>query len=398
MRAVSGRTLIGLGAGVAAAGVATAAGVAADRLNRSKVTARRLDRSGGLAAYEEVADQEMVVLADDGVPLHVEIDLPRGRPEGVPDDAAVPTVVFSHGYTLTLKGWVFQRRAMKASGYRVVVWDARGHGRSGAGSPDAYNIEQLGRDLGAVIAATTPQGPLILVGHSMGGMTMMSLAVEDHELIHRRVVGAAFIATSPGGLSAVHWGLGNALGRVVHRVGPMAMGQLAGRQGLVTAARKAGKDVEAFFVERYSFASPVPESAVALMAEMIFGTSLRVMSSYLPAFERHDKREALAQFNGVETLVLNGVQDTLTPPEHSEEIVRLVPGAEHVLVNEAGHIVMLEHPELVNEQLLALAQRALRTAGHPSAGGPRPRVRRQVTDVTRRPKATARAGRSRSAS
>ena len=58
---------------------------------------------------------------------------------------------------------------------------------------------------------------------------------------------------------------------------------------------------------------------------------------------------ALEQFHGVETLVVNGMQDLLTPPDHSEAIVRLVPGAEHVVIDEAGHIIMLEHPEVISE-------------------------------------------------
>ena len=64
----------------------------------------------------------------------------------------------------------------------------------------------------------------------------------------------------------------------------------------------------------------------------------------------------------------NGAADKLTPPSHSEQIVRLLPGAEHVVIEEAGHVIMLEHPEILNEQLLALAIRACRAAavGHPS--------------------------------
>jgi len=148
------------------------------------------------------------------------------------------------------------------------------------------------------------------------------------------------------------------LGKAVHRLGPVAVGQLAGRQGLVNTALKAGKEVEEFFVDRYSFASPVPLSIVRLTADMIFGTRIEVISDFMETFDRHDKREALKAFIGVETLVLNGVQDLLTPPKHSEEIVRLIPGAEHVLVKDAGHIIMLEHGDVVSEQLLSLIARA----------------------------------------
>ena len=104
----------------------------------------------------------------------------------------------------------------------------------------------------------------------------------------------------------------------------------------------------------------------------------------LPTFDRHDKRGALVHFHGMETLVLNGIHDVLTPPEHSEEIVRLVPGAEHVVIEEAGHIIMLEHPEVLNEQFESLVERGMRAADEGVAVTRKPRVRRTVTDLAKR--------------
>jgi pimeloyl-ACP methyl ester carboxylesterase len=355
-------------------------GVVAERMTRARQTALALDSPD---TYDEEATTEVDVITADGVRLHVEIDEPEVRPAALPKNATAPTIVFSHGYTLSLRSWVFQRRALRAAGYRVVLWDHRGHGQSGAAPKDSYNIDQLGLDLRAVIDAVAPEGPLVLVGHSMGGMTMMALAAQHPELVRDRVMGVAFVATSPGGISAVSWGLGNVLGRLVHRLGPVAFGQLAGRQGLVNSVLRAGKDVEEFLVDRYSFASPVPLSIIRLTADMIFGTRIEVMSSFMETFDRHDKREALEQFIGVETLVINGVQDQLTPPQHSEEIVRLIPGAEHVLVNDAGHIIMLEHGEVVSEQLLSLIQRAQRAAAAHTNQRQQPRVLRRVTDLAK---------------
>ena len=373
--------LTGLGIGLAAAAAAAAAGVAADRLTRARQTAKALDSTD---TYEEEATKEVIVIASDGVPLHVEIDEPEDPPRRLPKGAAVPTVVFCHGYTLSLRSWVFQRRALKAAGYRVVLWDHRGHGRSGAGSKESYDVDQLGLDLGAVIREVAPKGPLVLVGHSMGGMTLMALAVQEPELIKERVLGVAFLSTSPGGLSAVSWGLGNVLGKAVHRLGPVAVGQLAGRQGLINSVLKVGHDVEEFFVDRYSFASPVPLSIVRLTADMIFGTRIEVISDFMETFDKHDKREALERFIGVETLVLNGVQDLLTPPQHSEEIVRLIPGAEHVLINDGGHIIMLEHGDVVSEQLISLIERAERAAAAHIDQRDKPRVRRLITDLAKK--------------
>ena len=383
------RTLTGIGIGLAAAGTTAAAGIVADRLARALKTAKALD---SVDDYEEEATVATVVLADDGVALHVEIDEPQG-PVGMTKNAVAPTVVFCHGYTLSLRCWVFQRRALKAAGYRVVLWDARGHGQSGAGSKDSYQIDQLGHDLYSVINAVAAQGPLILVGHSMGGMTLMALAAHHPEVIRERVIGVAFVSTSPGGISAVSWGLGKVLGKAVHRLGPFAVGRLAGRQGLVNSVLKAGREVEEYFVDLYSFASPVPLSIVQLTADMIFKTRIEVISDFMETFETHDKREALEQFVGVETLVLNGIQDMLTPPEHSEEIVKLIPGAEHILVKDAGHIIMLEHGDVVSEQLLALIGRAESAAAAHLDQRDKPRIRRTITDLAKRRRVKALQGR-----
>lgn len=389
------RTLTGIGVGLAAAGATAAVSVVADRLARSLQTAKALD---SVDTYEVEASEEVVVLANDGVPLHVEIDEPVGPHPETANGAAAPTVLFSHGYTLSLRSWVFQRRALKEAGYRIVLWDQRGHGRSGAGSKESYEIDQLGLDLYAVISAVAPRGPLILVGHSMGGMTQMSLAAHHPMLIRDRVIGVAFVATSPGGISAVHWGLGKLLGKAVHRLGPFAVGQLAGRQRLVSSVLKAGREVEEYFVNLYSFASPVPLSVVRLTADMIFKTRMEVISDFFETFDKHDKREALEQYIGVETLVLNGVQDMLTPPAHSDEIVRLIPGAEHVLVNDAGHLVMLEHGDVVSEQLRLLIRRAERAAAAHFDQREKPRVRRTITDLAMRRRVKALQGRRRSVS
>lgn len=392
------RTLTGLGLGLAAAGLTAAAGAAADRLSRDRRVALALDAERGVrrSAYYETPDHETTVQSSDGVTLHVVIDEPRvpagaagggtGAPTvaagGAPAAAAAeameageaapvrPTIVFSHGYCLSLDCWVFQRRALREAGYRVVLWDQRGHGQSGTGETDSYHIDQLGRDLKYVIDAVVPEGPIMLIGHSMGGMTMMALGLDFPDFVKDRVVGAAFVATSTGGLSTVSYGLGAAAGKAVHLFGPAAAGRLAHFQGAVDGTVRAGKDVMNFLVDWGSFGSPVPMSVAELTTDMIFATRMEVISALMPHFDRHDKREALATYRGIETLVFNGAADKLTPPSHSDAIVRLLPGAEHVVIEEAGHVIMLEHPAILNEQLLALAARACRAiaVGHASEG------------------------------
>ena len=81
-----------------------------------------------------------------------------------------------------------------------MLWDQRGHGRSGWTQLTAATIDRTGRDLGEVLDATTPTGPVVLAGHSMGGMSILALARQRPELFGDRVVGVFLLATSAGGL------------------------------------------------------------------------------------------------------------------------------------------------------------------------------------------------------
>jgi pimeloyl-ACP methyl ester carboxylesterase len=118
---------------------------------------------------------------------------------------------------------------------------------------------------------------------------------------------------------------------------------------------------------------------------MIASTRLEVISDFLPTFGTHDKLAALAALHGHEVLVLVGDGDLLTPLAHSEEIVRRIPGAEHVVVRNAGHLVMLEHPEVVTMHLVDLVQRSQRERDTTSQERRRvPLARRTVTPVRRR--------------
>jgi len=367
--------LVGIGAGLAAAGLAAVGAVTVDRLWRDRQHAIAL---GVEDDFSVVPDETRVVVADDGVPLHVEIDVPPGW------DGSGTTVVLSHGFTLDLRCWFYQRRALVEAGHRVVVWDLRGHGSSGEGPDESYNVEQLGTDLAHVLAEVAPSGDLVLAGHSMGGMTVMALAEADPGLFRDRVIGVALISTSAGGLHRITWGLGSLLGGAVNKVGPRVLAEISPHQDLFESLLRGGRELQEFFVARGSFGSPVPLSVVRLTADMIFGTPLSVMSSFTHTLEDHDKREALANMSDQEVLVFNGDKDALTSAVHSTEIVAAIPGAEHVFVKDAGHIIMLEHHELLNRELLDLVTRAERSREPGTRVATRAGSRHTVTDLSKR--------------
>jgi pimeloyl-ACP methyl ester carboxylesterase len=342
--------VIGGAAGVVAIGAAV--GLAAERyaVGRSfRGVDPEIDEPLG-----QLRGRVVPVRTDDGVDLHVEVeDWGPGAPV---------TVVFSHGLALHQGSWHYQRRDLADVG-TLVFWDQRGHGRSGRGAPERATIDQLGADLHRFLDATAPEGPVVLVGHSMGGMTIMALADQHPELFGGRVIGVALISTSPGKLAEVFFGAPAAAGRALRRVAPKALAALNRRPGLVAGGRRLGSDLEFVLTKRYSFATDVPPSLVRFVTRMHDETPLDVIVELFPAFDSHDKLEALDVLNGVETLILCGAEDVMTPADHSRDMVEQVPGAELVILPNAGHMLMLEHHDTVSEHLRELVARGLQHVG-----------------------------------
>ena len=345
-------------AGVVVAGAAV--GLAAERYAVGR-SFRGVDDSEADEPFGELHGAVVPVTSSDGVRLHVEVDGPALSPRTVPP----VTVVFSHGLALSQDSWHYQRRDLADladDGARLVFWDQRGHGRSGRGKGEDATIDQLGRDLLAVLDATAPRGPVVLIGHSMGGMTVMALAEQHPELFGdpERVVGVALVCTSPGRLAEVTFGVPAAAGRALRRAAPKALTALNRQPGLVSRSRDLGADIEFVLTKRYSFASDVPPSLVRFASRMHEETPLDVLAELFPAFDAHDKLDALEVLNGVETLILAGERDRMTPADHSREMVERVPGAELVILPEAGHLLMLEHHDRLTDHLRDLVERALR--------------------------------------
>ncbi|MCX4548839.1 alpha/beta hydrolase [Streptomyces sp. NBC_01267] len=357
----------GAAIGVLAAGAA--AGVAVERLTVGRGMRKKarlaLDASG---PYGSLRGMPGRAVADDGTEIYYEVD--ETGPEASGPAPRLPgrraarpvTVVFSHGYCLGQDSWHFQRAALRGV-VRTVHWDQRSHGRSQRGRAQAdgvpVTIDQLGRDLKAVIDAAAPEGDLVLVGHSMGGMTMMALGDQFPALVRERVVGAAFVGTSCGKLGEVSFGLPVAGVNAVRRVLPGVLKALGSQTELVERGRRATADLFAGLIKRYSFGSKDVDPGVARFAErLIEGTPIDVVAEFYPAFTDHDKADALAAvFAEVPALVLAGDNDLVTPSAHSEVVADLLPGSELVIVPDAGHLVMLEHPEVVTDRLAALLAR-----------------------------------------
>jgi len=343
------RRRVGLAAavvGVVAAG--TAAGVALER--RAVGRARSAPDPYADEPFGSLHTSGRTVYADDGVPLHVEI-------EG--DDSAPLTAVFVHGFTLSMDCWHFQRRDLTGLA-RMVFFDQRSHGASGRSPREHATIDQLGRDLATVLSAVAPRGPVVLVGHSMGGMTLLALADQHPELFEEggRIVGVALVGTAAGAFAETIFGIPGVIGRAVRPIAPGAIRAASRRAALLEQGRRAGSDIAFLLTRRLSYGGDVPPSLVAFMERMVAATPVEVMTEFFDTFLEHDKLAALGTLKGVPTLILCGDEDKLTPVHNSHVMAEALPDAELVVVPGAGHMVMLERPSLVNAALRRLVQRA----------------------------------------
>lgn len=281
------------------------------------------------------------------------------------DTANTLTVVMAHGYALDHRYWHHQVPALTDAGYRVVLWDQRGHGKSGKTASGSYRIPDLGKDLHEIMRQIVPTGPVVLVGHSMGGMTIMSYAGAHITDFAERVVGVGLLSTSAGDLHRVDWGLGERGGELFAKAMTKLVTTFIPHQGFVRRFHELCAPIERPFYGMSAFASLVPDAELELNARMLMETDLNVLPGFAEALKAHDEKSSIAVMADVPCLVLVGEDDVLTPPWHSEALAAHLNEAELVRVQVAGHILAMEHPELLNEELLRLLGRVTAPEDYP---------------------------------
>ncbi|MGI5165255.1 alpha/beta fold hydrolase [Spirillospora sp. CA-253888] len=334
-------------AGVGAAGVGAAVGLRHLAVGRIRL---RPDPDAG-EPFGGLRGEPMTVTADDGLALHVEV-------EG-PEDAPL-TVLFCHGYCLTQDTWHYQRRDLPdGDRLRLVFWDQRSHGRSGRSDAVHATVDQTGADLEAVLRATVrPGGRVVLVGHSMGGMSIMALADARPELFGDPVVGVALVNTSGGDLREMTLGLPMALAKLIRPLTPGTLRGLGRRADLVDRVRGLGADVAFMVTKRMAFADPqISPTVVDFLEQMIRATPIDVIAEFYPALVGHDKAAALEVIGKVPAVVMTGGRDRLTPPAHGRRIAEALPDAELVEIERAGHVLPLEYPGVVTGGVRRLLDR-----------------------------------------
>jgi pimeloyl-ACP methyl ester carboxylesterase len=367
---VSRRGWLGFAAGAAAAAAAVGTGVVVER----RVVRSRRSASSGADELGGLHSTPVAVIADDGVRLHAEVDevTPYAEdaaktqpPKGIrrlrrsgPSEA---TLVFVHGYALNLDCWHFQREYFRGK-HRMVFYDQRSHGRSGRSDNHHATIEQLGDDLKRVLDELVPAGPVVLLGHSMGGMTVMAFAERHPEMFADRVTGVALISTTAGGLDP---------SRLLMPMVPLSLGsglthraiRLLGRgHRAIDAARRLGKDVAMVATDLFAFGDEVPAAYVEYVDAMLSSTPFEVVAEFFPSFSGLDKFHAVEVLGRVPTAIICGTADRMTSIGHSRKLHARIAGSTLLECERAGHMVIMERHAQVNaelDQLIAAAAATL---------------------------------------
>ena len=231
-----------------------------------------------------------------------------------------PVVVFSNSIGTTLSMWDAQARALEGR-YRVLRYDARGHGQTPV-LDTPVTIEGLGDDLVGLLDQLGISRAHV-VGLSLGGMTAQSVVAR----FPARVKGLVLMATSaylPGDWTA-----------------RAAQVRASGMAAIVDAA------IPRWFTPGFQTAAP---ETVQLMREQFLAIDPRGYAVCCGAIAGLDLRGSTM---AAPALIIAGADDPATPPAMSEDIRARIPGATLVVLPRAAHLLAVEQPEAVNRHLLA---------------------------------------------
>jgi pimeloyl-ACP methyl ester carboxylesterase len=340
-----------------AAGVAASA-VAAGLVGRAVLRRRQQYRAETDVRWELPPDDLGLVRSFDGTGIAV-------RAAG---DPTSPVMVFVHGFSLDMTTWLEQWLDLSIEA-RCVLMDLRSHGRSERAAHGDLSLGAMGRDVGAVLHAVSPERPAVVVGHSMGGMAILAMAEQRPELFGTQVCGVVLIGTASSDL------LRGAMGSVTELLRPR-LGTIAAAAERVDRVRKAvlasPADLSGALARLTQFGPDAPRAVVDHVVGLARRTSSEVWTDGLAELMEMDLRHAIPRMR-VPALVVVGEHDRVTPPAAAVALAGALPQGRLAIIEGAGHIPMLERPQQLNLELRGFAHELLASTSPASQKSPRSR-------------------------
>jgi len=241
-------------------------------------------------------------------------------------------LVFLHGIGGGRAAWQRQVPFFEARGYSTLAWEAPGYG--GMPAPDPYTFKNAARAFEAAIDGLAA-GPVVAVGHSMGGM----IAQEAYALFPQKFSALVLAFTSPA-----FAGSGSDFARqfIDARIKPLDLGRTMAEISarLMPTMHGHGSDPGGLMLAAQVMATVPPET---------YRKAVAMLTTF-------DRRANLANIK-VPTLVLAGSDDVIAPAAMMERMALKIPGSEYVCLPGCGHLGPMDQPEAFNTALLAFLQR-----------------------------------------
>ena len=332
-------------AAVVTAGIAAGA-VAGGVIGRTVLNARR--RRGHPQEHEQLSllppDDLGPVRSFDTTELAVLAD-------GDPSD---PPIVFVHGFSLDLTTWHYQWTHL-SDRYRCVLFDFRSHGRSARAVAGDLSPTAFAHDLAAVLDAAIDR-PAVLVGHSMGAMSMLLMSESRPDLFFERVAGLVIVGSSASDL--VRGAMGSVTELLRPRLG--SLGQAARRVNrLRRVVLSSPVDVGQIVARATQFGPDAPPHVVNYILGLAGRAPSAVWTDGLANLMEIDLRHTLPHIE-VPALVLVGEHDRMTPPSAAVALAGEMPTGRLEVIERAGHFPMMEAHEEFNRRLEAFVEPILR--------------------------------------
>jgi pimeloyl-ACP methyl ester carboxylesterase len=222
--------------------------------------------------------------------------------------AGCPTLVLIHGAGGARLHWPAELRRL--AGASVYTLDLPGHGRSTGEGNDT--IRGYAKAIAAFLQAVDT-GPTIIVGHSMGGAIAMTLALDFDCLAGAVLVGTgARLRVAPAILEGIHTNF--------------------------------EQSVE--LITRFAWSQGALPRLIELGRQALLDTGPDVLLGDFSACDSFDVMERLEEVR-VPTLVISSSADQLTPVKYGRFLAGHIPNAHLVVIENAGHMMMLEQPNEV---------------------------------------------------
>ena len=284
----------------------------------------------------------------DGTELQVEC-------HGPPD---APPMVLTHGWGADGTEWYYAKRAL-AGRYRLIVWDLPGLGLSKSPDTRDWSLDKMAGDLEAVLGLAGDR-PALLVGHSIGGMIMLTFCRRFPEALGSRVAGLVLVHTTHTNpvkttkmralFTALQKSLLEPLCHLMIWLAPVVwvMNLLSYLNGSLQNSN-----------DRQTFCGTESRGQLDWVSRFLIKAWPAVLARGMLGMFRYDATETLGTIT-VPTLVIAGDRDETTQPDASLVMAEAIPRAQLVTLAPAKHMGLIEHHDRWVEAVDQFAQSVAR--------------------------------------